>query len=171
MGEWKRVVPVGELSAHVFFTAAFGGFLVMMVAMSVLAPGKVVTWWGMISAWAFCGGIAALMWRAARAGVHVGPRGVLIYHATRRAVFVPWDEVVRFEPRWSRLANVPVKGAAVYLVQPMGDLLETPLKQSVGMRWDRAAYGSKFDVVLSEAEFVAGLAELDAAVRFYARQV
>ncbi|MET9229933.1 hypothetical protein [Lentzea sp. NPDC003310] len=167
MGEWKRVVPSGELSGHVFMAAASGGFLVLVVAAVVLAPGPVESWSGVLSAMAFCGGLSALMWRAARAGVHFGPRGVLIYHATRRAELVPWDDVVRFEPREVRLAQVPVKGAVVYLVQPMGDLLETPLTRSVGAGWDRAAYSWKLEVVLTEAEFAAAVDQLNAALWHY----
>ena len=165
MGEWRRVVPHGELSAQVLITIAAGGVLLLSVV-QLLTPGQLVgEWWQVTILFLVLGGAIALTWRAARAGVHVGPRGLLLYRAAKRAELVPWDEVVRFEARPLRREDVPVEGAAIYLVGPRGDLRDTGLRRSVGHRWERALNNRLDHVVLYGADFPAAVDQLNEAVR------
>ncbi|XVV05045.1 hypothetical protein ACQPW3_06470 [Actinosynnema sp. CA-248983] len=149
---------------------ASGGFLGYVLVVSVIvlfSPDQVGSKPGLAFAILVLSGFFTVSWRGARAGVHVGPRGVLLYHVTRRAEVVPWDEVVRFEAHPLRLAGVPVEGAAIYLVGPAGDLRETMLKRSVGSRWDRAAYSWLHDVVVPAPQFVDAADRLNQAVRAF----
>ncbi|WP_394618682.1 hypothetical protein JNUCC0626_06145 [Lentzea sp. JNUCC 0626] len=166
MGEWKRIVPSqGEMSGLGIFAGFLAAFAVLLAGMVLIAPGKVVTWWGMISAIALCAGLAGFLWRASHAGVHFGPRGVLVHPATRGAEVVPWDEFVRFEARPERAAGIEPRGAVVHVVRMTGDPVATPLKQSIEANWDRTFYF--LDVVLSEVEFADALAHLNAQAIAY----
>lgn len=167
MGEWKRVVPQHELVAQVISVIFCAGAPLVIVVVVLLAPGQEVSWPAVTTGAFVVSGFLVLAWRSARAGVHFGSRGVLFYHATRRSELIPWDEVVRFEAHAVRLANLPVDGAGVYLVGPSGDLRETPLKQSVGPGWDRMAYASRADVMLSSTEFATAADDLNAAVKSF----
>ncbi|WP_285634738.1 hypothetical protein [Lentzea sp. NBRC 102530] len=170
MGEWKRIVPdENELPGVVIFAVIFAAFAVLFAGMVLVAPGKVVGWWGMSSAIALCAGMACFLWRAGRTGVHFGPRGVLVHPATRAAEVVPWDEFVRFEVRPERAAGVAPRGAVVHVVRTTGDPVATPLKQSIDADWNRTFYF--FEVVLSEVEFADALARLNAwAVAYTSRE-
>ncbi|GHH43631.1 hypothetical protein [Lentzea cavernae] len=167
MGEWKRVVPQQELAERVISAVVCVGAPLAIVVVVLLAPSQVISWSVIVSALLVVGGFVVLAWRSARAGVHFGSRGVLLYYTTRRSEVIPWNEVARFEACTVRLANLPVDGAAVYLVGPLGDLRETPIKQSVGPVWDGMAYSSRADVMLSSKEFSAVADELNAAARTF----
>ncbi|MBB5803937.1 hypothetical protein F4560_003705 [Saccharothrix ecbatanensis] len=150
------------------FTIVSGGFLLLITVSVLSSPDRVISWPGVVFALLFFSSVMTVTWRSARAGVHLGPRGVLLYHAVRRAEVVPWDQVVRFEARPLVLSHVPNEGATIYLVGPQGELHETPIKRSVGASWDKAAYSWRLEVVLPEAWFSAAVDHLNEAVRPFA---
>lgn len=164
MGEWKRIVPHGELSGQVIFAVLTGGFGALVLAIVLPAPGGVVSWPGILAAITFCWGVAFLMWRSARAGVHFGRRGVLVYHVARRSEVVPWNEVVRFEALPPQRA-ADRGGVGVYLVRSSAEPVATPLKQSQGLSQDRLSF--PFTVVLSEEEMAGAVPRLNAQADRY----
>lgn len=159
MGEWRRVAPHGELSAPVVLAAVGGASLLAYTGLVVTQPGRVVSWSGIAFGFLFLVAFTTVTWRAARAGVHIGPRGLLLYGPISRAEVVPWDEVVRFEAR----ATTHRRGAVIYLVDSAGDLRETALKHATGPNRHRA-WGT-FDAVLDQADFTAALDRLNQAIR------
>ncbi|WP_433268232.1 hypothetical protein ACQPZF_03715 [Actinosynnema sp. CS-041913] len=164
MGQWRRVVPHGELSGTVVMAICCGAFLLVVAVLAVAKADRVTSWSGVAFAFVFLGGLTTLAWRAARAGVHIGPQGVLLYHATKRAEVVPWNEVVSFEAHPLRLAGVREKSAAIYLVGPLGNRRETALRQSVGYRHQPADWW-RFAVALPATDFVTAVNRLNEAVR------
>ncbi|MEU6153370.1 hypothetical protein ABZ816_25550 [Actinosynnema sp. NPDC047251] len=166
MGEWLRVVPNGKVTWDVVGPAEVGLVAAAIGAGVFLVQAGEVG--GTAFLFLFLGSAGFTVWRSARAGVYLGPRGVLIYNAQKRAYVVPWNEVVRFETRPLPTPDGVGDSDAIYLLSANGSLHETPIRRRRGSK-DRGERGWSFAVSLPTAEFGSTVDRLNGAARPFLR--
>lgn len=145
------VVPRGG-RPQARLTAVLSG-LFLVVALVVTAWGRGT--WGTVFLASIFTVSGVVWWRIARTGIYVNSRGVRICDTIKRAVVVPWGEVVRFEAHPVHVPNLPDVGATISLVGSR--VHPTPVKLARNRKFDVKAYRPNYDVVLAEDEFFAAV--------------